>query len=189
VATSAAGDRPRVGISRCLLGDEVRYDGGHKREPLLVETLGPLVEWVPVCPEMETGMGTPREPIHLVASPDGVFSGEHRVRLLGVRSGRDWTQAMDTWLGPAIAELGRSNLSGFILKADSPSCGIEGVAVNTGEAVSRSGRGLFAHALVEAFPDLPIEDEIRLRGREVRDAFISRVRAYHDGHRPLRKRE
>jgi uncharacterized protein YbbK (DUF523 family) len=97
VSSRAVNDRPRIGISRCLLGDEVRYDGGHKRDPFLVETFGRFVEWVPVCPEVEMGMGTPREPIHLVASRDGVPSGEHRVRLLGVRSAHDWTRDMDRW--------------------------------------------------------------------------------------------
>ena len=86
--------RPRVGISRCLLGDEVRYDGGHKRDALLLSTLGALVEWVSVCPEVEAGMGTPREAIDLVESDDGVAAGQARVRLLGVRSRADWTEAI-----------------------------------------------------------------------------------------------
>jgi uncharacterized protein YbbK (DUF523 family) len=90
-------DRPRIGISRCLLGDEVRYDGGHKREDTLVSELGRLVEWVPVCPEMEVGMGVPREPIQLVASVDGVRSESARVRMIGVLTGEDWTARMEPW--------------------------------------------------------------------------------------------
>ena len=140
------GDRPRVGISRCLLGDEVRYDGGHKRDPFLVETLGPVVEWVPICPEIEMGMDTPREPIHLVASPDGLKSGEHRVRLLGVESARDWTRTMDRWRRARIRELAGANLSGYVLKKDSPSCGLERVKLYEGPVPARSGRGLFAAA-------------------------------------------
>src|SRR5262245_65127600 len=90
-------DPPRIGISRCLLGDEVRYDGGHKRDAFLVSTFGRFVEWVPVCPEVEIGMGTPREAIHLVASADGAPSNAQPVRLLGVRSGEDWTTRMTTF--------------------------------------------------------------------------------------------
>ena len=94
------GNRPRVGISRCLLGDQVRYDGGHKYEPSLIETLGAHVEWVPVCPELEVGMGVPREPIQLVAAGDGP-----RVRLVGVDSGADWTDRMQVWAVEKIAAL------------------------------------------------------------------------------------
>jgi uncharacterized protein YbbK (DUF523 family) len=175
------GDRPRIGISRCLLGDEVRYDGGHKRDPILVETFGRFVEWVPVCPELEMGMGTPREPIHLVASADGVPSGAHRVRLLGVHSAHDWTRDMDRWRRTRVRELARENLSGYVLKKDSPSCGLERVRVHGTRGVTRSGRGLFAQALLDAFPNLPMEDEERLHDPQVRHDFIERVFAYHRG--------
>jgi uncharacterized protein YbbK (DUF523 family) len=168
-------DRPRIGISRCLLGDEVRYDGGHKRNPLLVDTFGRHVEWVPVCPEVEVGMGTPREPIHLIASLDGVPSGNRRVRLVGVRSARDWTRSMDEWCGQRVRELAQADLSGFVLKADSPSCGVADVPVHRGE----SGRGMFAQALIDALPDLPIEDERGLADPEIRQDFLERVFAYH----------
>src|SRR5262245_11343857 len=90
----AAHPRPRIGISRRLLGDEVRFDGGHKRDPLLSDTVGRAVEWVAVCPEVEVGMGIPREAIQLVAASSGVPSGAERVRLVGVRSGTDWTEPM-----------------------------------------------------------------------------------------------
>ena len=171
-------NRPRIGISQCLLGAEVRYDGGHKRDPFLVETFGRFVEWVPVCPEVEIGMGTPREPIHLVASPDGVPSGDHRVRLLGVRSQHDWTRDMDQWRRMRVRELVRENLTGYVLKKDSPSCGLERVRVQRNGAVSRTGRGLFAQALLDAFPNLPIEDEGRLHDPRLRDNFVERVFAY-----------
>jgi uncharacterized protein YbbK (DUF523 family) len=182
-------DLPRVGISRCLLGDEVRYDGGHKRDAVLLETLGPHVEWVPVCPEVEMGMDTPREPIHLVSASDGVASGPHRVRLVGVTSGRDWTGAMDTWRRARLRELSESHLSGYVLKQDSPSCGMDGVRVDaaafagasapTHGGASRTGRGLFAQALLDAMPDLPIEEEGRLHDGRVRERFLARVRAHH----------
>jgi uncharacterized protein YbgA (DUF1722 family)/uncharacterized protein YbbK (DUF523 family) len=177
-SSGALTDRPRIGISQCLLGAEVRYDGGHKRDPFLVETFGRFVEWIPVCPEVEVGMGTPREPIHLVASPDGVPSGEHRVRLLGVRSQHDWTRDMDRWRRMRVRELARENLSGYVLKKDSPSCGLERVRVHDNGNVSRAGRGLFAQALLDAFPNLPIEDEGRLHDPRLRDNFVERVFAY-----------
>ena len=178
MASSASDDRPRIGISRCLLGDEVRYDGGHKRDPFLVETFGRFVEWVPVCPEIEIGMGTPREAIHLVASADGVPSGDHRVRLIGVRSGHDWTRAMDRWRRVRVRELAEGHLSGYVLKKDSPSCGLERVRVHQDGAATRGGRGLFAQALLDAFPNLPIEDEGRLHDPRLRDNFVERVFAY-----------
>jgi uncharacterized protein YbbK (DUF523 family) len=182
-------DRPRVGISRCLLGDEVRYDGGHKRDAFLVDILGGLVQWVPVCPEVEIGMGTPREPIHLVAAPDGAASGAHRVRLLGVHSKRDWTERAGAWSRGRIDDLRSTHLAGFVLKANSPSCGIDGVPIEDGGgAEAGTGRGLFAQALIEALPDLPIEDERRLADPAIREAFIARVFAHHRAHTAQRHR-
>lgn len=175
--------RPRVGISRCLLGDAVRYDGGHKLDTVLIEVLGRHVEWVPVCPEVEVGMGTPREPIELVAASGGVRSSEHRVRLVGVQSGRDWTDEMDRWRRERVAELGEANLSGFVLKSKSPSCGIDHVPLRADEGIVRAGRGLFAQALFEAMPHLPIEDEQRLHDARLCDAFLERVFAYERTHR------
>jgi uncharacterized protein YbbK (DUF523 family) len=178
-ASTAGADRPRVGISRCLLGDEVRYDGGHKRDAALLDALGPYVEWLPVCPEVEVGMETPREPIHLVAAPDGVPSGAHRVRLVGVNSGRDWTAAMDTWRRERLRELASARLSGYILKQDSPSCGTRAVRVESSGGTTRTGRGLFAQALLEAMPGLPIEEEGRLHDARVCERFLERVVAHH----------
>ena len=167
--------RPRVGISRCLLGDEVRYDGGHKRDDLLISTLGSLDQWVAVCPEVEAGMGTPREAIDLVASDDGVTVAAARVRVLGVSSRIDWTETMVMFSAARVRELLDQDLDGYVLKADSPSCGLERVRVHRENGVSRDGRGLFAEALVTAFPDMPIEDERRLGDPVVRDAFIVQV--------------
>jgi uncharacterized protein YbbK (DUF523 family) len=168
-----------VGISRCLLGDEVRYDGGHKRDTVLLESLGPYVEWVPVCPEVEMGMDIPREPIHLVSANDGVASGPHRVRLVGVNSGRDWTGAMDVWRRERLRELADARLSGYVLKQDSPSCGMQGVPVEAAGGATRTGLGLFAQALVDAMPDLPIEEEGRLDEPRARERFLERVVAHH----------
>jgi uncharacterized protein YbbK (DUF523 family) len=179
--------RPRVGISRCLLGDAVRYDGGHKRDSMVLEALGRYVEWVAVCPEVEAGMGTPREPIHLVASPDGVPSGRHRVRLLGVASGHDWTDEIDRWRRSRIRELGALDLSGFVLKQASPSCGVHGVGIQSANG-GASGRGLFAQALIETLPNLPVEEEGRLHDARACEEFLARVRAYQDAICPGKNR-
>jgi uncharacterized protein YbbK (DUF523 family) len=167
--------RPRVGISRCLLGDEVRYDGGHKRDAILIATLGRLVEWVPVCPEVEAGMSTPREPIQLVADRNGVRAGAARVRLLGVDSLTDWTDTMTTFSTMRVSALIDQDLDGYVLKADSPSCGLENVRVQYRGSVEATGRGLFAEALALAFPDLPIAEERSLSDRALRDAFVDRI--------------
>jgi uncharacterized protein YbbK (DUF523 family) len=171
--------RPRVGISRCLLGDAVRYDGGHKRDDLLISSLESLVQWIPVCPEVEAGMGTPREAIDLVASDDGVAAGGARVRLVGVKSRQDWTRTIVTFSTARVRELLEQDLDGYVLKADSPSCGLVHVRVHRIRDVSRDGRGLFAEALVNAFPDLPIEDERGLADPTVRQIFITRVFEHH----------
>lgn len=168
--------RPRVGISRCLLGDAVRYDGTHKLAGDLIAALDPHVEWVAVCPEVEVGMGTPREPIQLVARPDGVPSGSSRIRLLGVGSRTDWTDRMHAWAQARVEALRALNLCGFILKARSPSCGIRDVPIHEGPA--EAGRGLFAQALVDAMPDLPVTDEDDLQTADARESFLARVRAH-----------
>lgn len=163
----------RVGISACLLGQEVRYDGGHKHDPFLTETVGPFFTWVPVCPEVEAGLGVPRESIRLERS-DGA------VRMVAARSGRDLTEEMRHYAEAKVASLAALDLSGFILKKDSPSCGMERVRIYGGKGVpERKGRGLFAGRLLEAFPLLPVEEEGRLHDPRLRDNFFVRVFAYH----------
>ena len=173
---TAAGPAVRLGISSCLLGEAVRYDGGHKRDPYLVETLGPLVEWVPVCPEAELGLGTPREPIRLVRDA-GATDG---VRLVG-RSGVRLTGRMRRFARSRVRALAKEDLSGYVLKKDSPSCGMERVKVwadGDGRAPERNGRGLFAAELLRQFPNLPVEEEGRLRDPVLRENFVERVFAY-----------
>jgi uncharacterized protein YbbK (DUF523 family) len=170
----------RVGISACLLGDKVRFDGGHKRDAFLTETFGRFVEWVPVCPEVECGLGTPRESMRLVRV-------EHGVRLLTVKSGVDLTRRMERFSRSRASALVGEDLSGFVFKKDSPSCGLERVKVYDGHrAPARSGRGLFAAALVDACPYLPVEEEGRLADPRLRDNFVERVFAYSraDDHFP-----
>jgi uncharacterized protein YbbK (DUF523 family) len=170
--------RPRVGISRCLVGDEVRYDGTHRLDETVIALLGPYVEWVPVCPEVEVGMGTPREPIQLVAGPDGVPSMDERVRLVGITSGEDWTERMHAWARDRAQELAQLNLSGYVFKARSPSCGIHEVVVHAVDG-ERHGRGLFAQALIAALPDLPVTDEAALADAATRARFLDRVLRHH----------
>jgi uncharacterized protein YbbK (DUF523 family) len=167
--------RPRVGISRCLLGDEVRYDGTHKRDQGVMDALGPFVEWVPVCPEVEIGMGTPREPVHLVISGARTAASEASVRMRGLKSGEDWTARMQAWADDRLRTLAALSLSGYVFKARSPSCGIRGVPIHDGDG-TRPGQGLFAHALIAALPDLPVADEEMLADPRTREEFLDQVR-------------
>ena len=171
-------ERPRVGISRCLLGDDVRYDGTNKRHAALIDALSRHVEWVPVCPEVEIGMGTPREPIELVARADGVPSAGAHVRLLGANSGADRTDRMQAWARERLQALATLGLSGYVFKARSPSCGPRDVPVHGG-SVARIGRGLFAQVFVAALPDVPVADEDELACAAGRDDFLRRIRAHH----------
>jgi uncharacterized protein YbbK (DUF523 family) len=164
----------RVGISACLLGQEVRYDGGHKRAEFLVDAFDPAVEWIAVCPEVEAGFGTPREPVQL--SREGGAT-----RLVTVTTRRNLTAPMDEFIRRRLPELRLGGLSGYILKANSPSCGPGQVKVfdRDGITVVESGWGLFAEALIREFPGLPIEDEGRLADPRLLQDFIRRVFAYH----------
>lgn len=166
-------DRPiRVGISSCLLGEAVRFDGGHKRDPFLTETFRAFVEWVPVCPEVECGLGTPRESMRLVRVG-------HEVRLLTVRTAVDLTERMAAFTRRRVAELEAEDLCGYVLKKDSPSCGMERVKIyGSGGVAEKSGRGMFAATLLERFPALPVEEEGRLSDPRLRENFVERVFAY-----------
>jgi uncharacterized protein YbgA (DUF1722 family)/uncharacterized protein YbbK (DUF523 family) len=166
------GGEIRIGISSCLIGCKVRFDGGHKKDDFLVNTFGKWVRWVPVCPEVEVGMGTPRESIRLVRDGTGV-------RLIAPKSGSDWTARMLTYAVGRVAELEAEDLSGYVLKKDSPSCGMERVKVYGEGMPSKSGRGAFAEELLARFPNLPVEEEGRLCDPRLRDNFVERVFAYH----------
>jgi uncharacterized protein YbbK (DUF523 family) len=173
----------RIGISSCLLGDEVRFDGGHKRDAFLTDTLAPYVEWVRVCPEVEVGMGVPREPLRLV-------NVGHDTRMITTRTGIDHTDNMRAYAARRVRELESMDLRGYVLKKDSPSCGMEGVKVygTDGAAPVPNGVGTFAAVLRAHFPLLPIEEEGGLQDPERRVNFIERVFAYdrlcrpHDHH-------
>lgn len=164
----------RLGISSCLLGNEVRHDGGHKRDTFLIHGLGPWVEWVPVCPEAEVGMGIPREPVRLVRP-----AGGDGLRMVGVRSAKDWTDELRRWSAERSAQLASLGLHGFVLTKNSPSCGVWRVKVYDRNMVpSKDGRGLWADHLHRAFPLLPIEEDGRLCDARIRENFADRIFAH-----------
>ncbi|MBU0517420.1 DUF523 and DUF1722 domain-containing protein [bacterium] len=159
----------RLGMSSCLLGENVRYDGGHKLDNFLRDTLGQWVDYVPVCPEKECGLPVPREPMRLEGDPTSP-------RLIVTRTRRDITDQMMTWVNRRIVGLGNENLHGFIFKSRSPSCGIEQVKViDEREIPHKIGVGLFAQAFMDHFPLLPVEEEDRLNDPALRENFISRI--------------
>jgi uncharacterized protein YbbK (DUF523 family) len=165
--------RLRIGVSACLLGEEVRYNGGHKRDPFLTDILGRYVEWVPVCPEVEIGLGTPRPAMRLVR-----IGGD--TRMVTPETGVDHTDAMRAWSDRRVEALATERLAGFILKKDSPSCGMERVKLYPAEggAPTKDARGLFAEALLRRYPGLPVEEEDRLHDPLVCESFLKRCAEY-----------
>jgi uncharacterized protein YbgA (DUF1722 family)/uncharacterized protein YbbK (DUF523 family) len=164
--------KPKLGISSCLLGNKVRFDGGHKRDLFLTKGLGEYVEWVIVCPELESGMGIPRESVRLVGNPAAP-------EMIAERSGKNWTAVMNEFAAQRTRQLSKLDLSGFVFKKNSPSCGMERVKVYSKGMPSRQGRGLFAATLMNQLPLLPCEEEGRLSDLALRENFIERVFAYH----------
>jgi uncharacterized protein YbgA (DUF1722 family)/uncharacterized protein YbbK (DUF523 family) len=159
----------KIGISSCLMGNAVRYDGGHKWDRFLTGTLGRYVEFVPVCPEVEVGLGTPREAMRLVGDLN-------RPRLVTIRSRIDHTDRMMSWAQKRVGELEKENLCGFIFKSDSPSSGLERVKVYDPNGVPvKKGVGLFARVFTGHFPLLPVEDEGRLHDPLLRENFIESI--------------
>jgi uncharacterized protein YbgA (DUF1722 family)/uncharacterized protein YbbK (DUF523 family) len=165
--------RLRLGVSSCLVGRKVRYDGQHKRDAFLVDVLGPFVEWVEVCPELEVGMGVPREPIRLAGSAAAP-------RLVAERSGTDHTDAMLRFSEARARELEALGLDGYVTKKGSPSCGMERVRVHAGKGgpPRRDGVGMFARVLMERLPLLPVEEEGRLNDPALRESFVERIFAH-----------
>ncbi|UFS69096.1 DUF523 and DUF1722 domain-containing protein [Geomonas sp. RF6] len=161
----------KVGISTCLLGERVRYDGGHKRDPYLTDILGRFFTFVPVCPEVECGMPIPREAMRLEGDPASP-------RLMTQRTRVDKTEQMTSFCDDKIRLLAREELCGFIFKKDSPSSGLHRVKVYNSGMPSKNGRGLFAAAVVKAFPLLPVEEEGRLNDPDLRENFIESVFTY-----------
>ncbi len=165
-------DLIRIGISSCLLGHKVRYDGGHKLDCYIRDTLGQFFQFVPVCPEVECGLTIPRQSMRLVGNPEAP-------RLMTNRTGIDFTDRMLVWASKRLQELEKEDLCGFIFKKDSPSSGMQRVKVyNPKGTVQRRGSGLFAKAFMERFPLLPVEDEGRLHDPKLRENFIERIFAF-----------
>lgn len=164
--------KPRVGISLCLLGEPVRFDGGHKRHSGIVNVLSPLVQWVPVCPEVELGLAVPREPLTLIGD-----SGASK--LIGKDSGKDYTLEMSEYCREKALELKAAGLDGFVFKKSSPSCGVEGVKVYanlSSEVSAGKAAGFFAAIIRQTLPHLPLAEEDELDSPEAVDEFIRRMR-------------
>lgn len=163
----------RIGVSACLIGEKVRYDGDHRRNSYVADTLAEHFELVPVCPESELGMGVPRETVDLEGNVSAPL-------MLGTHTRKDWTQPMNQWAHKRIQELAPLNLCGFVMKKGSPSCGVYRVPViQENREPLPEGRGLFAMAFMKANPDVPVEDELQLENPTVREDFLKRVYALH----------
>ena len=136
----------RIGISSCILGNPVRWNAGHKLDKYLTNTLGQFVEYVPVCPEVEVGLGVPRESMRLVGAPESP-------RLITFKSKTDHTDKMVRWARKRVRELEKENLCGFIFKSDSPSSGMIRVKVYNDKGMPHKvGVGIFAREFIEPFP-------------------------------------
>ncbi|XPV75606.1 MAG: YbgA family protein [Desulfovibrio sp.] len=164
-----------LGVSSCLLGNPVRYNGGHTRRRFVVDTLGPFVEYEAVCPEMESGMGVPRESMRLVGTC------QDDAKLIGHKTGTDYTEQLTSWARMRVDELEKMPLCGFIFKAKSPSSGMERVKIYgdpSTHSIRYDGIGLFAKEFMERFPHLPVEDDGRLLDPVLRENFIQRIFTY-----------
>jgi uncharacterized protein YbgA (DUF1722 family)/uncharacterized protein YbbK (DUF523 family) len=162
----------KLGISSCLLGERVRWDGAHKLDRYLTDILGKFVEYVPVCPEVECGFGTPREPFRQVGDPDSP-------RLITSRTKIDYTGRMAEWAGKRVIELEKEDLCGFIFKSRSPSSGMERVKVYNEKGVPvKKGVGIFARAFMAHFPLIPVEEDGRLHDLKLRENFIEQIFAF-----------
>jgi uncharacterized protein YbgA (DUF1722 family)/uncharacterized protein YbbK (DUF523 family) len=176
-------EKIRLGISTCLLGENVRYDGGHKLDHFLTDTLGQYVEYVPACPEVECGLPIPREPMHLEGDPESL-------RLVTSRTKQDLTERMVSWAKKRVVELEKEGLCGFIFKSDSPSSGMERVRVYNEKGMPvKKGVGMFARIFMEHFPLLPVEDEGRLHDPKLRENFVERIFTLKSWREVLAKKE
>lgn len=161
--------RIKIGVSRCLLGDRVRYDGGHKRDPFLTDTLSIYVDYTPVCPEVEAGFPIPREAFRLVGDPE-------KPVMITSKTGKDITDVMEKWSQRRVRELEKESLCGFIFKKDSPSSGMERVKVyNEKGMAEKKGVGIFAGIFMQHFPLIPVEEEGRLHDPILRENFIESI--------------
>jgi uncharacterized protein YbgA (DUF1722 family)/uncharacterized protein YbbK (DUF523 family) len=174
ITIASADARPiKIGVSSCIIGEEVRWNGGHARQRWLTDVLWDFVDYVPVCPEVDVGMGVPRPTVRLERHGPGI-------RMIDPKNEVDWTAAMNRLSRQKASEMETHDLCGFVLKKNSPTCGLERVKVvhEGGGGASKDGQGLFASALVHRFPHLPIEEEGRLNDPQIRENFVERVFAF-----------
>ncbi len=163
------GEKIKLGISACLMGEQVRWNGGHARDRYLTDVLGQYVEYVPVCPEVECGMGVPRETLRLVGDPDNP-------NLVTSKTNIDHTQTMNEWARKRVEELEKENLCGFVFKKNSPSSGLFRVPVKNFKGMpQKTGQGIFARVFTEHFPLVPVEEEGRLNDSKLRETFIEQI--------------
>lgn len=163
----------RIGISACLIGKKVRYDGGDKEDHFIENKLGKSVILVPICPEVEAGLSVPREPMQLEEEPNSP-------RLMTVETRIDKTEVIKKWIRYKIKELSKSDICGFIFKSGSPSCGIRDVRIyNLKTGGVKTGRGLFADAFIKTFPHIPVEDEKGLQEHHMIERFLLKISSYH----------
>ncbi len=169
-------DKIKVGISSCLLGNDVRYDGGNKLDHILLNTFGQFVEWEPVCPEVESGLSVPREAMHLVRGPI-------TPRLVTIFTGTDQGERLEEWAKKKLLSLEKSGICGFVFKARSPSCGLDDVTIYSRSMTAHGkGAGIFAKAFMNRFPSIPTEDEEGMRSPVIRENFIERIFVYRRWH-------
>jgi len=162
-------EKIKLGISSCLLGKNVRYDGGHKLDSFLKDSLGKYMEYVPVCPEVECGLGVPRKSMRLEGEPDSL-------RLIITETRQDVTKRMVNWAQKRVIQLEKEDIRGFIFKSDSPSCGIKKVKIyNEKNMPVDAGVGIFAQIFMKHFPSLPVQDEENLHDSGLRGNFIVKL--------------
>jgi len=165
-------ERIKIGISSCLLGKNVRYDGCHQRDPYITDILGRYFEWAPVCPEVECGLGIPREAMHLVGNP-------LNTRLVTIRTYIDHTDGIMKWIEAKLRELEKEDLSGFIFKSKSPSSAIRDVEIYSLSGIPvYKGAGIFGGSFIKRFPLIPVIDDDHLHDPILRKVFIKKVFAY-----------
>jgi uncharacterized protein YbbK (DUF523 family) len=161
--------KPNIGISSCLLGEKVRYDGGHRHNRYITDSLGKYFAWMPVCPEVEYGLGIPREAMHLVGDPA-------KPRLVAISTGIDYTDGMTNWVEKKLAELEKENLCGFIFKSKSPSSAIRGIKIISPSGTEYGeGPGIFGGAFVKHFSLMPVIDDEQFGNPVLRKKFLDKV--------------
>lgn len=159
----------RIGISACLIGQKVRYDGSDKEDFFIKEKLGKFVLWIPICPEVEAGLPVPREPMQLEGDPESP-------RLMTIETRKDKTKVLEKCIHHKMKELIKSDICAFIFKSGSPSCGIRDIRIyNPKTGKVKKGRGIFADAFIKTFPHIPVEDDKKLQEPQMIEKFLLKI--------------